>query len=183
MESKKKLLGYIYMSEMMFEKERPKKELSKRQKDALAKGRAKLKQKRIGTIIEENEVSIPPPNPYKARQREERLLRQKVLDEKREIDIYNKLMKKGNDKINRFKELKYNWLDQAPSMKEYNDFKGVLDTITEEDILTDNHLSKLEYGLDSFRVIADTNDVIAEEEEEERPITPPPDLDNVVDIY
>ena len=92
-------------------------------------------------------------------------------------------MKKGNDKINRFKELKYNWLDQAPSMKEYNDFKGVLDTITEEDILTDNHLSKLEYGLDSFRVIADTNDVIAEEEEEERPITPPPDLDNVVDIY
>ncbi len=103
MESKINVLGYIYMSETMFEKERPKKELSKRQKDALAKGREKLKKKRTGTIIEENEVSIPQPSPYKARQREERLLRQKVLDEKREIDIYNKLMKKGNDKINKFK--------------------------------------------------------------------------------
>lgn len=174
MESKINVLGYIYMSETMFEKERPKKELSKRQKDALAKGREKLKKKRTGTIITDEEVSIPAPNPYKARQREERLLRQKVLDEKREIDIYNKLMKKGNDKINKFKELKYNWLDKAPSMKEYNDFKSVLDTITEEDILTDNHITKLEYGLNDFRVIPE------EEEEEERPITP--DLDNIVDI-
>lgn len=177
MESKKNVLGYIYMSETMFEKERPKKELSKRQKDALAKGREKLKKKRTGTIITDEEVSIPAPSPYKARQREERLLRQKVLDEKREIDIYNKLMKKGNDKINRFKELKYNWLDKAPSMKEYNEFKGVLDTITEEDILTDNHLTKLEDGLNHFKVIPEA----PEEEEEERPSTP--DLDNIVDIY
>jgi len=140
-----------------------------------------LKQKRIGTIIEENEVSIPAPNPYKARQREERLLRQKVLDEKREIDIYNKLMKKGNDKINKFKELKYNWLDQAPSMKEYNDFKGVLDTITEEDILTDNHISKLEQGLNSFTIFPD--EVIAEEAVESDGDYIATELDNIVDVY
>mgnify|MGYP003114480085 CR=1 FL=1 len=173
--NRKKTLGYIYMSETMFEKERPKKELSRRQKDALAKGRAKLKQKRTGTVIEEDTVSIPPINQYKGRQREERLERQKVLDEKREIDIYNKLMKKGNDKINKFKELKYKWLDEAPTMKEYTQFKGVMDNITEEDILNDYHIDKLNDGLSSFMPIQD----VIEEYEEGGDYN---DLDNVVDI-
>tara|TARA_R110000737_G_scaffold283723_1_gene290282 strand:- start:98 stop:583 length:486 start_codon:yes stop_codon:yes gene_type:complete len=161
------------MGETMFEKERPKKELSKKQLTALAKGRAKMKAKRDGTyeeqLIEEKEVRNV--EAIKVRQREQRLDRQKVLDEKKEIDIYNKLMKKGNDKINKFKEMKYKWLDKAPSMKEYTQFKNILDNITEDDVLNDYHIDMLNDSMGAFVSIVDEveDDVIA-------------DLDNVVDI-
>ena len=161
------------MGETMFEKERPKKELTKKQLTALAKGRAKMKAKRDGTyeeqLIEEKEVRNV--EAIKVRQREQRLDRQKVLDEKKEIDIYNKLMKKGNDKINKFKEMKYKWLDKAPSMKEYTQFKNILDNITEDDVLNDYHIDMLNDSMGAFVSIVDEveDDVIA-------------DLDNVVDI-
>tara|TARA_R110001606_G_scaffold42115_1_gene112991 strand:+ start:50 stop:550 length:501 start_codon:yes stop_codon:yes gene_type:complete len=166
------------MGETMFEKERPKKELTKKQLTALAKGRAKMKAKRDGTyeeqLIEEKEVRNV--EAIKVRQREQRLDRQKVLDEKKEIDIYNKLMKKGNDKINKFKEMKYKWLDKAPSMKEYTQFKNILDNITEDDVLNDYHIDMLNDSMGAFVSIVDEveddtqdGDVIA-------------DLDNVVDI-
>ena len=161
------------MGETMFEKERPKKELTKKQLTALAKGRAKMKAKRDGTyeeqLIEEKEVRNV--EAIKVRQREQRLDRQKELDEKKEIDIYNKLMKKGNDKINKFKEMKYKWLDKAPSMKEYTQFKNILDNITEDDVLNDYHIDMLNDSMGAFVSIVDEveDDVIA-------------DLDNVVDI-
>ena len=166
------------MGETMFEKERPKKELTKKQLTALAKGRAKMKAKREGTyeeqLIEEKEVKKV--EQIRIKQREQRLDRQKVLDEKKEIAIYNKLMKKGNDKIDKFKEMKYKWLDKAPSMKEYTQFKNILDNITEDDVLNDYHIDMLNDSMGAFVSIVDEveddtqdGDVIA-------------DLDNVVDI-
>ena len=168
------------MGETMFEKERPKKELTKKQLTALAKGRAKMKAKRDGTYngetSEQEEKEVRNVEAIKVRQREQRLDRQKVLDEKKEIDIYNKLMKKGNDKINKFKEMKYKWLDKAPSMKEYTQFKNILDNITEDDVLNDYHIDMLNDSMGAFVSIVDEveddtqdGDVIA-------------DLDNVVDI-
>ena len=134
------------MSETIFEKERKpsSKPLTKKQKEALAKGRARLREKRAGVGDDVPDQAV------KTRQKEERLARQRVLDEKREIDIYNKLMKKGNDKIAKFVDLKYKWLDKASSVKEYKDMKAVLDTITEEDILEDSHIPKLVEGARSF---------------------------------
>ena len=166
------------MGETMFEKERPKKELSKKQLTALAKGRAKMKAKRDGTyeeqLIEEKEVRNV--EAIKVRQREQRLDRQKVLDEKKEIDIYNKLMKKGNDKINKFKEMKYKWLDKAPSMKEYTQFKNILDNITEDDVLNDYHIDMLNDSMGAFVSIVDE----VEDDTQDGDIIA--DLDNVVDI-
>lgn len=132
------------MGETMFEKEKPKRQLTKKQQEALKRGRDKLKAKRQGDDFEEVKQ-------IKTKQKHERLAKLRVMDEKREADIYNKLMKKGNDKIDKFKTLKYKWLDQAPDMKHYQDFKGVLDTITEEDILKDQHIEKLKHSLHGFR--------------------------------
>ena len=166
------------MGETMFEKEKPKKELSKKQLTALAKGRAKMKAKREGTyeeqLIEEKEVKKV--EQIRIKQREQRLDRQKVLDEKKEIAIYNKLMKKGNDKIDKFKEMKYKWLDKAPSMKEYTQFKNILDNITEEDVLNDYHIDILNDSMGAFIPSEEEDEIEIEEKEEIYP------LDNVIDI-
>ena len=168
------------MGETMFEKEKPKKELSKKQLTALAKGRAKMKAKREGTyeeqLIEEKEVKKV--EQIRIKQREQRLDRQKVLDEKKEIAIYSKLMKKGNDKIDKFKEMKYKWLDKAPSMKEYTQFKNILDNITEEDVLNDYHIDILNDSMGAFLPSEEEDEIeIIENIIEE--IYP---LDNVIDI-
>lgn len=168
------------MGETMFEKEKPKKELSSKQLKALAKGRAKLKAKKEGTYSPEEERKV---EAIKVRQREQRLERQAVLDEKKEIDIYNKLMKKGNDKIQEFKMMKYKWLDKAPSMKEYTQFKNILDTITEEDVLNDYHIDKLNDSMGQFvspeaLMEEEDNELTIEEEE----LVSEYDLDDVKNI-
>ena len=170
------------MGETMFEKEKPKKELTKKQLTALAKGRAKMKAKREGTyeeqLIEEKEVKKV--EQIRIKQREQRLDRQKVLDEKKEIAIYNKLMKKGNDKINKFKEMKYKWLDKAPSMKEYTQFKNILDNITEDDVLNDYHIDMLNDSMGAFVSIVDEVEDDTQDGDIEYCVKA--DLDNVVDI-
>jgi len=164
------------MGETMFEKDKPKKELTDKQKKALATGRKKLKAKRQAEDIEVANI--------KTRQREERQHREMVLDEKKEIEIYNRLMKKGNEKIERFKQQKYNWLDKAKNVKEYSEFKSVLDTITEEDILHDKHIDKLKESL-SIHTRKKSPEPEPEPEldensdDEARPL----DLDDVVNVY
>ena len=60
-------------------------------------------------------------------------------------------MKKGNDKIREWKMIKYRHLDKANNIKEYNELKAVLDTIDEEDVLTGNHIEKLQQGIDQYK--------------------------------
>ena len=164
------------MGETMFEKEKVKKELTDKQKKALATGRKKLKAKRQGEDIDSSNI--------KTRQREERKQREKVLDEKKEIEIYNRLMEKGNEKIERFKRQKYAWLDKASNVKEYSQFKSVLDTITEEDILHDTHIDKLKESLSTHtrKEEPEPEPDYADDENSEDEARPA-DLDDVVNVY
>lgn len=175
----------------MFEKDKPKKELTDKQRKALAAGRKKLKSKRDNDDIEISAI--------KTRQKEERHERKRVADEKREIEIYNRLMEKGNEKIEKFKQHKYKWLDQAKNVKEYSEFKSVLDTITEEDILHDTHIGKLKHSLSSYTSPAQSaggksapkgksepkEEPEEEPEEKEEPDEPTTteDIDDVVNVY
>ena len=140
--------------------QKPKKKLTEKQLRALADGRKKQKIKREKEIIQET----------KTRQRKERLERERVLNEQEEIKIYNKLMKKGNDKIREWKEIKYKHLDKAPSIQEYNELKQILDQIDEEDVLTGTHIDKLEQGLEYYRPPTEPTHPDPEDADEEEDI-------------
>tara|TARA_R110000822_G_scaffold4884_7_gene20935 strand:+ start:114 stop:611 length:498 start_codon:yes stop_codon:yes gene_type:complete len=103
----------------------------------------------------------------KARQRKERAERVSVLNEQKEIEIYNKLMAKGNTKINEFSTIKYKYLAQAESIEDYHDLKHVFDQITEEDILAGRHIEKLQLGIDDLSPPQILEEVKGEEEEED----------------
>jgi|TARA_R110002049_G_scaffold234276_1_gene407511 hypothetical protein len=146
---------------------KPKRKLTEKQLKALAEGRKKQKIKREKEIIIET----------KHRQRKERIEREKVLNEQEEIKIYNKLMKKGNDKIREWKMIKYRHLDKANNIKEYNELKAVLDTIDEEDVLTGTHIEKLQQGIDQYKPknpSPEPEDSGEDETEEIPPNSPPP---------
>ena len=137
--------------------------MTEKQLKALADGRKKQKIKREKEIIQET----------KFRQRKERLEREKVLNEQEEIKIYNKLMKSGNDKIRKWKDIKYKHLDKATSINEYNELKYILDQITEEDVLTGSHVEILQSGLEHYTESTESNPIEHIEEEEEIPDSPP----------
>tara|TARA_R110000823_G_scaffold39796_4_gene106108 strand:+ start:1640 stop:2146 length:507 start_codon:yes stop_codon:yes gene_type:complete len=146
---------------------KPKRKLTEKQLKALAEGRKKQKIKREKEIIIET----------KHRQRRERVEREKVLNEQEEIKIYNKLMKKGNDKIREWKMIKYRHLDKANNIKEYNELKAVLDTIDEEDVLTGTHIEKLQQGIDQYKPknpSPEPEEEAEDETEETPPNSPPP---------
>ena len=153
---------------------KPKRRLTEKQLKALAEGRKKQKIKREKEIIIET----------KHRQRKERVEREKVLNEQEEIKIYNKLMKRGNDKIREWKMIKYRHLDKADNIKEYNELKAVLDTIDEEDVLTGSHIEKLHRGMDQYKPQNHENQEAEESEEEieENPPTPPPKIEEPIQL-
>lgn len=147
---------------------KPKRKLTEKQLKALAEGRKKQKIKREKEIIIET----------KHRQRKERIEREKVLNEQEEIKIYNKLMKRGNDKIREWKQIKYRHLDRANNIKEYNELKTILDTIDEEDVLTGNHIEKLQQGVEQYKPKnpdPDSENEPDDETEEIPPNSPPPE--------
>ncbi len=117
-----------------------KRRLTQKQKDALAEGKRRAKVKREQAIIQET----------RAKQRLERMERQKIVDEQKEIEIYNRLMKKGNDKISNWKKIKYKYMALANSMSDYNELKEVVQSITSEDVLTGKHVEYLKEVLDSY---------------------------------
>jgi hypothetical protein len=146
---------------------KPARKLTKRQLEALAEGRRKQKIKKEREIIQAT----------RAQQRKERLERERVLNEQKEIEIYNKLMAKGNKKIEEFKKIKYRYMEKASSIEEYNDLKQIVDSITEEDILTNEHINKLKEGVEQFRILPE----LPEEGEEDvsqnpskSPVSPAP---------
>jgi len=147
--------------------QKPKKKLTEKQLRALADGRKKQKIKREKEIIQET----------KTRQRKERLERERVLNEQEEIKIYNKLMKKGNDKIREWKDIKYKHLDKANTIQEYNDLKHILDQIDEEDVLTGTHIDKLQQGLEYYRPPTEPTHPDPEDDEEEEDVETPKDVE------
>ena len=119
---------------------KPRGKLTAKQQKEFKLGKQKEKIKKEKHIISQT----------KARQRKERAERVSVLNEQKEIEIYNKLMVKGNAKINEFSTIKYKYLAQAESIEDYHDLKHVFDQITEEDVLSGRHIEKLQSGLDDL---------------------------------
>ena len=137
--------------------EKPKRKLTDKQLKSLADGRKKAKIKKEKEIIKET----------KTRQRKERLYREGVLNEQKEIEIYNKLMEKGNKKIKNWKNIKYKYMEKATTIEEYTDLKDILDQITEEDILNGDYIDKLQEGQEHFRIRPPTPPLSPIEEEDE----------------
>tara|TARA_Y100001938_G_C8066098_1_gene420265 strand:+ start:847 stop:1299 length:453 start_codon:yes stop_codon:yes gene_type:complete len=113
------------MSEEIFIKEKPKRKLTQAQLDGLAKGRAKVKAKRDAK------------NGKPTRQetmKEERKKKNKTIAEQREIELQRKLEKKHQEKIDRFNEIKYKYMDRCKTLSEMREMKEMLDDIEEEEV-------------------------------------------------
>ena len=142
---------------------RPKKKLSEAQLQALAKGRARMKEKRDEASArkkqkEENEALFKEQerkrelrrveNDDKAivdnqkNRRTQKLKMNELLDQQREIALHNKFLKEHNAKLEKFKKIKYKYMEQAKSLKEYTEFKSIMDDIPEEVVLDNGKLVK-----------------------------------------
>ena len=105
--------------EEIFEKpKKPKRVLTEKQKEALAKGRAKVKENKAKKTSAE----------LKKEQREEK----KVLS-KRQLKALEKVKK--NKTLDEWDETKSNVLATMPDVDSYNLLNNYLDTLTPEDIL------------------------------------------------
>ncbi len=66
------------------------------------------------------------------RQEQERERKKKTLDEQEELKIKNKLQSKRQSKIDNFKLLKYKYMNKCKTLKEMRDFKDMIDGIDED---------------------------------------------------
>ena len=135
------------------EQTKRKKQLSQKQLDRLAKGRAKVAERRAEKkrLAEERKGF------------DEKMIEQKVenRNKKKEImklteeDEYRKILEKkkqGVNKISAFKVLRTKYLKRCETAEDFDELKGRLDQITEEDILDNDRLkNKLIKMLDNYK--------------------------------
>lgn len=107
------------VSEAPKKRGRPKKELSEKQLEALAKGRAKVKANRLKTSQQ-----------YKLEQREQK----KELTKRQKKALENVRKTK---KLDEWDETKANVLSKLPDENSFNTCKAFLDTLTDEEILNE----------------------------------------------
>lgn len=107
------------VSEAPKKRGRPKKELSEKQLEALAKGRAKVKANRLKTSQQ-----------YKLEQREQK----KELTKRQKKALENVRKTK---KLDEWDEKKANVLSKLPDENSFNTCKAFLDTLTDEEILNE----------------------------------------------
>lgn len=126
--------------EAIFNKtEKPKKKLSEAQLKALAKGRAKVAEKRKMAEQKNNDKEI-----VKTRtiQKREYKSKNKTIQLKKEEEIQNRLKQESINRIEAFTRLKYKYMEQAKTLQELDDMKTVLDDIQEEDLMDLKKLSQ-----------------------------------------
>lgn len=125
-----------------------KKQLTQSQRDALAKGRAKIKakreaQKKDKIITEENHD----------RNKTEKRKKKKTIDEQREAEIEAKLQKEIDDKLEAFKTIKYKYMSECKTLKDYKEYKAIMDDIDDDMIMDDDLLKDyLSTNLDRYRI-------------------------------
>lgn len=107
------------VSEAPKKRGRPKKELSEKQLEALAKGRARVKANRLKTSQQ-----------YKLEQREQK----KELTKRQKKALENVRKTK---KLDEWDETKANVLSKLPDENSFNTCKAFLDTLTDEEILNE----------------------------------------------
>lgn len=126
--------------EAIFNKtEKPKKKLSEAQLKALAKGRAKVAEKRKLAEQKNNDKEI-----VKTRtiQKKEYKSKNKTIQLQKEEEIQNRLKQESINRIEAFTKLKYKYMEQAKTLQELDDMKMVLDDIQEEDLMDLKKLSQ-----------------------------------------
>ena len=126
--------------EAIFNKtEKPKKKLSEAQLKALAKGRAKVLEKRKLAEQKNNDKEI-----VKTRtiQKKEYKSKNKTIQLKKEEAIQERLKQESINRIESFTRLKYKYMNQAKTLQELDDMKTVLDDIQEEDLIDFKKLSQ-----------------------------------------
>lgn len=126
--------------EAIFNKtEKPKKKLSEAQLKALAKGRAKVAEKRKLAEQKNNDKEI-----VKTRtiQKKEYKSKNKTIQLKKEEEIQERLKQESINRIEAFTKLKYKYMEQAKTLQELDDMKMVLDDIQEEDLMDLKKLSQ-----------------------------------------
>tara|TARA_R110000823_G_scaffold16291_1_gene52075 strand:- start:828 stop:1307 length:480 start_codon:yes stop_codon:yes gene_type:complete len=126
--------------EAIFNKtEKPKKKLSEAQLKALAKGRAKVSEKRRLAEQKNNDKEI-----VKTRtiQKKEYKSKNKTIQLKKEEAIQERLKQESINRIEAFTRLKYKYMDKAKTLQELDDMKTVLDDIQEEDLMDLKKLSQ-----------------------------------------
>lgn len=126
--------------EAIFNKtEKPKKKLSEAQLKALAKGRAKVAEKRKLAEQKNNDKEI-----VKTRtiQKKEYKSKNKTIQLKKEEAIQERLKQESINRIEAFTRLKYKYMDKAKTLQELDDMKTVLDDIQEEDLMDLKKLSQ-----------------------------------------
>lgn len=126
--------------EAIFNKtEKPKKKLSEAQLKALAKGRAKVAEKRKMAEQKNNDKEI-----VKTRtiQKKEYKSKNKTIQLQKEEEIQNRLKQESINRIEAFTKLKYKYMEQAKTLQELDDMKMVLDDIQEEDLMDLKKLSQ-----------------------------------------
>jgi hypothetical protein len=124
------------VGEEIFVKEKPKRKLTQAQLDGLARGRAKVKEKREAEKAKkqnaQNDAKIQKENNknYKI----QKAKKNRTIAEQREIEIQRKLEQQHQEKIEAFNKIKYKYMEKCKNVYEMKMFKEVLDTINEEDI-------------------------------------------------
>lgn len=113
------------ISEEIFVKEKKKRQLTQAQLDGLAKGRAKVKAKR------DAKNKQPPTRTEEIK--EARKIRNKTIREQKELELQRKLEKDHDEKVAKFNDIKYKYMDRCKTLREMNEMKALLDDIEEEE--------------------------------------------------
>jgi len=123
------------------EKNKQKKKLTQAQLDGLARGRAKMAEKRLAEKKRKEKADAEADKANRKAEKELRKEKRLQIDKQKEHDIEVKVkreyMTKRKKKIQDFANLKYKWLEQAKTPQEYNDFKDAMNGITEDMIVND----------------------------------------------
>jgi len=121
--------------------EKKKKKLSQAQLDGLARGRAKMAEKRLANKKAMEKADADAEKQNRKAEKELRKEKRKAIDRQKEHDIEVKVkreyMTKRKKKIQDFANLKYKWLEKAKTPQEYSDFKEAMNGITEDMIVND----------------------------------------------
>ena len=136
------------LEEEIFEKQpvkekKPKKVLSEAQKEALAKGRARVAEKRaavaaakVNAVGEKTSVNL---KKQALKEKKTKVKEQEILTKLLENEKTAKRLKK----LNRFEEVKNAMYEKIECSKTFAKLQSVLEDITEDDIVDDSKLEKL----------------------------------------
>ncbi len=125
--------------------------LTQKQLDNLAKGRAKMKEKREALKKEQDKKGLLKKE-KKAVKENTTIKKQKKIKKKQEKKdqdeamthrqklLLNKQKKQQAEKLSKFDDLKSKWLCKTETIEDYDLVKEELDSIPEEDILDDDKL-------------------------------------------